>query len=115
MSYKYFTYDEFACQETGENETQDRFIRRLDILREKCGFPLVINSGYRSPNHSIEAAKPTPGQHSSGRCADIRARNARDKYVILMFAMEMGFTGIGVAKDFVHIDERSGPGVCWTY
>ena len=34
--FKYFTYEEFACQETGNNEMSIKFIHRLDELREKC-------------------------------------------------------------------------------
>ena len=74
MSFKYFTLDEFACQETGENEIKTEFVERLDALRDACGFPFVITSGYRSPRHSIEAKKPNgPGQHASGIAADIAA------------------------------------------
>ena len=40
------------------------FLQKLDALREVCGFPFIITSGYRSPNHSIEAAKAKPGTHS---------------------------------------------------
>jgi hypothetical protein len=37
----------------------------LDALRHECGMPFRITSGYRSPKHSIEAAKPGgPGQAS---------------------------------------------------
>lgn len=113
--YKYFIVEEFACSETGENEIQDRFIRRLDILRERCGFALVVTSGYRSPNHSIEAAKPQPGQHTSGRCADLAVHNGRERHKLLSEALDMGFSGVGVDKHFIHLDERSTTPVLWTY
>ena len=29
----------------------------VDELRDRCGFPFVITSGYRSPQHPIEAKK----------------------------------------------------------
>ena len=61
MSFKYFTVNEFKCQETGENEIKDEFIVALDALRHQCGFPFRITSGYRSPNHSIEKKKEKPG------------------------------------------------------
>ena len=57
MSYKYFTEEEFACQETGENKIVPEFVERLDELREACNFPFHITSGYRSSEHSIEKAK----------------------------------------------------------
>jgi hypothetical protein len=56
--FKYFTLEEFACQETGENEISEEFVHALDALRHEAGFPFVITSGYRSPRHSLEAKKP---------------------------------------------------------
>ena len=47
---KYFALSEFNCQETNQNEMCPEFLERLDALREACGFPFVITSGYRSPN-----------------------------------------------------------------
>ena len=57
MKFKHFTKDEFACSHTGNNEIEDKFIEMLDILRENCGFPFVITSGYIDPSHPEEVAK----------------------------------------------------------
>ncbi len=46
--FRYFDREEFVCQATGENEIEDELIHALDELREHCGFPFVITSGYRS-------------------------------------------------------------------
>ena len=51
---KYFTVDEFNCQHTGENQMDPEFMEKVDKLREHCGFPFVITSGYRSPDHPLE-------------------------------------------------------------
>ena len=64
--FKYFTRDEFVCKSTGENEIEDELIHALDELREHCGFPFVITSGYRSPNHPIELGKKQPGTQHRG-------------------------------------------------
>lgn len=113
--WKYFTREEFACSETGENEIQDDFITKCDRLRELCGFPLVVNSGYRSPQHSIEAAKDKPGQHSTGRCADFAVNNGQERFKLVNVAIGLGFTGIGVDEGFIHVDERETVPVMWTY
>jgi len=39
MTFKYFTRQEFDCQETGENEMEDEFIHALDALRHQCRIP----------------------------------------------------------------------------
>ena len=64
--FKYFKITDFDCQETGENQMSEAFIHRLDELREACGFPFYITSGFRSKNHSVEKRKAEPGTHAQG-------------------------------------------------
>jgi uncharacterized protein YcbK (DUF882 family) len=115
MTYKYFNLEEFACKETGENFIKPEFVERLDMLRGVCGFAFKINSGYRSPEHSAEKDKDEPGTHTEGIAADIAVTNGWQRFVIVSKAIEHGFNGIGVGKDFVHLDDRSGFGVMWVY
>ena len=116
---KYFSLTEFNCQETNENEMNPEFLARLDELRERCGFPFVITSGYRSPNHTIERNKERPGTHAQGIAADIKVRDGVQRFRIVEEAIKMGFSGIGVASSFVHVDIRDLDGnespVMWTY
>ena len=115
MKFKYFTESEFACYETGENEIWDVFVQRLDVLREACGFPFTITSGYRSVKHAIEAKKQVPGTHTRGIAADIAVANGNQRRIIVEKALEQNFYGIGVAKSFVHVDIRETDPVMWTY
>ncbi|MBU8921769.1 MAG: hypothetical protein KOO63_08115 [Bacteroidales bacterium] len=112
---KYFTVSEFNCSETGENEMKHAFMGALDGLRGICGFPFVITSGYRSPSHSIEAAKQKPGTHAQGIAADIQITNSTQRFSIVSNALELGFSGIGIAKDFIHLDMRNSGSVMWVY
>ncbi len=116
MTFRYFTREEFDCQETGENEMEDEFIHALDALRHQCNIPFRITSGYRSPRHSIEAKKPNgPGQHSRGIAADIAVSNGAERYIIAGNAFKLGFSGIGIHKTFVHVDTRTTTPVLWPY
>ena len=115
MDLKYFKVSDFDCQETGENEMNEDFLRKLDELREACGFPFIVTSGYRSPNHSIEAKKSSPGTHAQGIAADIRVNGGNQRYIIVQKAAELGFNGIGVAKTFIHVDTRESTPVVWVY
>ena len=118
---KYFNRKEFACQYTGNNEISSELIDKLDELREACGFPFVITSGYRDATHPVEAkkAKPGTGTHAQGIAADIKVNNGLQRFKIVEEAIKLGFTGIGVARSFVHVDIRSPddttPFVMWTY
>ena len=113
--FRYFRIHEFDCQETGENEMKEEFIHKLDQLRNACGFPFKITSGYRSPNHSIEKRKAKAGTHAQGIACDIAVSGGAQRYKIVSEAMSLGFTGIGVAKTFIHVDIRETTPVMWEY
>ena len=103
----YFTREEFACQYTGDNEISDDLLLKLDMLRAKCQFPFVITSGFRSEDHPIERKKEKAGTHAQGIAADIRASNGNQRYKIVEQAIQMGFTGVGIARTFIHVDRRT--------
>ena len=112
--FKYFSVEDFDCQETGENEMDIEFIKGLDHLRKVCGFPFIITSGFRSKEHSIEKAKSSPGTHAQGIAADIRVSGGAQRLSIVKHASAMGMS-VGVAKNFVHVDTRKTPAMCWCY
>lgn len=116
MSLKFFKREEFDCQVSGTNNMEQEFLEKLDELRGWCGFPFVITSGYRHPTmHPIEKKKAVPGTHAQGIAADISITNAADRLKLVQAALELGFTGIGIASDFVHVDTRGTTPVMWTY
>jgi hypothetical protein len=105
-TFRYFTREEFDCRcGCGRNEIPDSFIHDMDDLREACGFPLVVNSGWRCENHPKEAAKATPGEHNRA-AADVRSHNSHQLYVIQEKAYALGFYGIAAGEGFVHVDKR---------
>ncbi len=118
--YPNFSESELRCSETGECRMQANFMQKLQALREAYGKPMAITSGYRAPQHSVEASKSAPGTHTRGLAVDI-AVSGQDCYDLMKLAMEHGFTGIGVAQRgsgrFLHIDTYKGgprPNV-WSY
>lgn len=117
-TYKYFSVVAdrrlFVCSETGEEGISHEFVLSLDELREACGFPFNINSGYRSPRHSKEVVKNTPGEHTRG-AADVKCLSSYKRFIIVKYALAMGFTGIGIAKTFIHLDKRIGTPRIWLY
>tara|TARA_R100000541_G_scaffold1618_1_gene6408 strand:- start:2081 stop:2437 length:357 start_codon:yes stop_codon:yes gene_type:complete len=113
--YKYFKIEDFDCQETGENGMDESFIRALDHLREACGFPFNITSGYRSEEHSVEKRKPNGGgMHTKGIASDIKVSGGAQRLSIVKHASAMGMS-VGVAKTFVHVDTRKTEQMCWCY
>jgi len=115
--FKYFKIEDFDCQETGNNNMSHEFIHRLDELREACGFPFVVTSGYRDPDkHPIELKKAKPGTHAQGIAADIWVNGGEQRRAVVENALQMGFGGVGVEKSFVHVDIRDTEHpVLWCY
>ena len=118
VMYKYFTKAEMRCRETQECDMKDEFMWALDELRERCGFPFKITSGYRSVKHSAERNKSNGGgTHTKGIACDIAVANSVQRMKLVKEALDMGFAGIGVSHSggFVHVDMRTTSPVMWTY
>ena len=119
--YSNFKPAEFICSHCGGDGIQSALLDKLQAMRTEYGKPMRITSGYRCPQHPIEAKKSSPGAHALGLAADIAVEGA-EAHRILALAFKHGFTGIGVQQKgtgrFIHVDVRSGqlpsPSV-WSY
>ncbi len=111
-NFKNFTIKEMRCKcgqcsEESGLEMNFSTMKRLQKLREVCGFPFLIASAYRCDAHPEEAKKVEPGTHNYGQAVDIQATPAQMD-VIEREAKKLGFTGIGRANTFIHIDDYAG-------
>lgn len=123
--YPNFTEAEFKCREFGTCLMQEPFILLLQTIRDKFDKPMIITSGFRSPEHSRERNKPTRGEHTTGLCADIGIHGL-DAMELLGIALELKVSRIGInqkgdLKDrFIHLGIGDKfythliPGI-WTY
>lgn len=108
-SSPYFSSEEMQCSHTGLEEMDGKFMEMLTELRVAYAKPMRVTSAYRHPTHPIEAKKPSGkgGAHSTGKAADIAVARG-EAYELLKLALEIGFTGIGVAQKgdgrFLHLD-----------
>lgn len=117
MKFKYFTKEEFACPcGKCENKISDKFISLLDDLRGKIGKPMIVNSGYRCPEHNEKIGGRPNSAHLDGVAADISVKDSRTRYNLVSLALEK-FNRVGVAKTFIHLDiAKNKPlDVMWTY
>ena len=119
MKFKYFTYGEFDSQDlkgSGKN-VSDELINMLDIVRKKYGKSVVINSGYRTPEHNKSVGGTPESSHIKGLAADIACNNSTDRFKLEGVLREVGFKRIGMGSTFIHvdIDKDKSPNVLWTY
>jgi uncharacterized protein YcbK (DUF882 family) len=84
-----------------------KLMSALDDIRQALGKPIIISSGYRCPNHPIEAKKSKPGAHATGKAADL-AVQGEDAVNVMMAALFMEIKRIGVQQKgsgrFIHLD-----------
>lgn len=104
----FFSEHEFGCRHCGKSLMQPIFMDRLFELRQRYNAPMMISSGYRCPQHPVEANKSTgPGVHTMGCAADILV-SGRDAFRLLELAIADGFTGIGIQQKgnarYLHLD-----------
>ena len=119
--YPNFKAAEFKCTHCGADGVKPELLDKIQALRTAYGKPMKVTSGYRCPQHPIEAKKSTPGAHALGLACDIGVEGG-EAYSVLKLAFAAGFTGIGVQQKgsgrFIHLDIRNGelPGpTVWSY
>ena len=93
------------------------FLAKLDEAREYAGVPFIINSAYRSPEHNAKVGGKPDSSHIKGLAVDISAKDSRTRFLILDALFAVGFTRIGIADSFIHVDSDidKSQNVIWTY
>ena len=113
---KYFEPIEFVMGEMVVFDRMDEtLLYMLDELRDDVGEALHINSSFRNYEYNDKIGGSPNSQHIHGKAVDIACDNSVLRHNILASAMSIGFTGIGVAKTFIHLDNRDTIPVVWTY
>ncbi len=117
--HMFFEYSEFdSADESGSYINMDvGFLNKLSKARELAAIGFKITSGYRSPAHNEKVGGVPSSSHTIGRAVDIYAPTSRQKYIIINALLQAKFNRIGVAKNFIHVDDdpSKDEDVIWTY
>jgi zinc D-Ala-D-Ala carboxypeptidase len=119
MELNYFKLSEFNSPDvkgSGENMDTD-FLLMLDEARDIADVAFKINSGYRTPEHNEKVGGVSSSSHLSGLAADIHCNDSVKRFIIVNALILAGFTRIGIAKTFIHVDNdpsKTGD-VIWVY
>ena len=116
---KYFRLSEFDSPDLkgSGSKMQPDTIVMLDACRDLANIPFVITSGYRTRAHNKRVGGVNGSSHCKGRAVDIRCKNSKERYKIIVSALSVGFTRIGVSGNFIHLDndKQKVQDVIWTY
>lgn len=93
----------FSDRET-EHLSSD-LVEKLDKAREYCNFPMIITSGYRSPEDNEKLGSAPSSAHIKGLAADIRRPTGDDEAIQLAWALGLaGFQRMEVCDKHIHVD-----------
>ena len=116
MITKNFSQDELSCPCCKVYGMKPLFVDMLQALRDHFGRPMVINSAYRCEKHNAELKDSAPdSQHLLGLAVDVAMVDSSERFELIEMALSLGFRGIGIGKNFVHIDFRASIPRIWTY
>jgi len=103
---RYFKESEFLMGSENVFDKMDKpFLQVLDNLRECVNEPLYINSSFRSEEYNKSVGGSKTSQHLKGNAVDLKCDNGALRLKIVENALGLGLS-VGVAKTFIHIDNR---------
>lgn len=116
---EYFTIDEFDSpdQKGSGKMMNEEFLQMLVEARRNASTAFKITSGYRTPNHNKSVGGVLNSSHIKGMAADIACSDSRKRSLIVNSLLEAGFTRIGIANSFIHVDndKDKSQNVIWVY
>lgn len=112
---KYFKPSEFRSRDGAESPYPEvvapELYGLLDSIREEFGKPVLVNCGYRSPEHNAKVGGVKNSFHVQGLAADIRPKDLKDLAQLQSIADSKNPNGgVGLYDTFVHVDVRGKRG-----
>ena len=113
---KNFSLHEFRCKDG--TDVPDEFMSNvrqlcmnLQTLRDYIDKPIIVISGYRSPEYNKKIGGAKKSQHMLAKAADIivsgmTSLEIRDIIIKLIKEGKMDPGGVGIYPTFVHYDVR---------
>ena|SRR6185295_9788417 len=106
---KFFKPGEFDSPDkpgSGLTGMDVRFVLVLDKIRAKVGFPLQVNSGFRTAAHNHAVGGVSSSAHTKGIAADIHTGGWAETFKVIDAARFYGIQRIGIPASgtYVHLD-----------
>lgn len=107
-----FSAHEFDCKCTREDckitKISKKLLLFLELIRELSGgLPLILNSAFRCVPHNKSVGGKSGSMHLEGRAGDFKIKGIAG-FTLLSLAEQAGVKSIGVARGWIHIDDRPG-------
>ena len=112
-----FNRSEFECKcGCGKDNIKEELAIKVQMVRERLGRSLGINSGIRCAAHNAASNSKTTSSHIDGWAADLGYTGSRERYELLKAILPV-FDRVGIAKTFIHVDVDANKTaeVVWMY
>ena len=100
-----------ACHDCGACLVSSELLYALEQLRALGPEPILVDDGYRCPEHNAEVGGVNGSQHTAGKAADIKivGLTLQQMYERAKSIPAFAAGGIGVYDTgFIHVDVRDG-------
>lgn len=112
MEMKYFKLSEFDGKDangnkipgTGGNMRASTLVK-CDALREIYGKPLIVSSGYRTPERNAQVGGVKNSSHLLGYAVDWKNITDEEMIAFLDAAWDAGFRRFGIMVTSIHTDD----------
>ena len=102
----HFSEHEFRSRDGAEHPIDPRLIGMLERVRTHFDCPVIITSGYRSPEYNRRVGGARNSFHVRGMAADIQVRGVTPREVFAFCDREFPNAGVGRYTTFTHVDCR---------
>ena len=105
---EHFKLKEFACKNSEAVIVSEKLCYVLEAIRAHFGKPVIVTSGYRTPEYNAKVGGAAKSRHMLGIAADIQIAGVKPADVAAYARTLMPtYGGIGIYSTFTHIDIRS--------
>lgn len=108
----HFSVSELCCHDCQRCSVTGQLLIALEALRALGPEPIIVDDGYRCPEHNKEVGGVSGSQHQLGTAADIRIQGLtlQQMYDRAKSIPDFANGGIGVydGVPFIHVDVRDG-------
>lgn len=124
MEMKFFKLEEFSAKDangqripgTGGNMRASTLVK-CDVLRELYGKPLIVASGYRTPERNAQVGGVKNSSHLQGYAVDWKNISDEEMIAFLDAAWDAGWRRFGIMATSIHTDDdptKTSPAI-WDY
>ncbi len=111
---KHFALHEFRCKSGAETlKWCEETVALLERIFDTCSNvkKITLPSPYRTPEYSVKVGGTKDDGHTVGIAVDAKCYDKQNHIIppkyIACVAQDIGFTGIGLMKDSIHLDTRT--------